>query len=232
MLDTIILLTSTVEQPVLAATLQGHNPLLTVYTVATLAELMALAPDVLRRARLIAFCTDVVVPARLLDALGFGAYNFHPGSPRYPGWAPAQFAIYEQAKEFGATAHVMIAEVDAGPIVDVEMFDVAPGITLLGLGVLAYTHTAKLFWRLAWTMALQREVLPQTSIRWSGEKCTRRRYAAMRDIPDGISPEERDRRTDAFAGAVNDAIVAAQAAAQADPAPSETGVIAAPAKAS
>jgi len=47
--------------------------------VATLADVNALSPDVLARARLIAFVTSVIVPARVLDRLGYGAYNFHPG---------------------------------------------------------------------------------------------------------------------------------------------------------
>ena len=61
----------------------------------------------LARARLIAFATPVIVPGRILASLGYGAYNFHPGPPQYPGWAPAHFALYEQANEFGATVHAM-----------------------------------------------------------------------------------------------------------------------------
>jgi methionyl-tRNA formyltransferase len=73
MLDTIVLLTGLVEQPVLGSILQGHNPALTVRPVATLAEVMALAPDTLRGARLVAFSTDVVVPLQVLDRICFGA---------------------------------------------------------------------------------------------------------------------------------------------------------------
>src|SRR6185312_4287553 len=108
----LILLAGPVEQPVLAAALRAHNPDLTVHPVATLAELDAFGTGLLARARLIGFCTSVIVPRRVLQALGFGAYNFHPGPPEYPGWIPAQFALYENAAEFGATAHVMIEEVD------------------------------------------------------------------------------------------------------------------------
>ena len=34
--------------------------------------------------RLIAFVTPVVVPARILNSLGFGAYNFHPARRTIP----------------------------------------------------------------------------------------------------------------------------------------------------
>jgi methionyl-tRNA formyltransferase len=178
-LDTIILLTGQVEQPFLGPVLQGHNPLLTVRPVVTSADVAALEPEPLRRARLVAFATDVVVPPKVLDQLGYGAYNFHPGSPHFPGWAPAHFAIYNRATEFGATAHVMTERVDAGPIVGVELFRIPANITVCDLEALAYAHLARLVWRLAEVLATQIEPLPELSISWSGQKTSRRDYAAV-----------------------------------------------------
>ena len=77
--------------------LRRHNPRLDVRPVKSPEELEAIEPKRARRARLVAFVTPVVVPARILAALGFGAYNFHPGPPHYPGWVPAHFAIYDKA---------------------------------------------------------------------------------------------------------------------------------------
>ncbi len=178
MLDTIILLTGAVEQPFLRAILRSHSPALRIRVVATAEEVMALEPQVLRHARLVAFCTDVVVPARVLDQVAFGAYNFHPGSPRFPGWGCAHFAIHQRAKEFGATAHLMLEKVDAGPIVGVELFDVPPGAGVPDLEALAYAFLAQMFRRLAPQLVNSRPLEP-LPIRWSGEKCTRRRYAAL-----------------------------------------------------
>jgi methionyl-tRNA formyltransferase len=107
MFDTIILLTGQVEQMPLGAVLRGHNPQLTVHPALTLGDLAAFDTAMLSRSRLIAFATPVIVPAGILASLGHGAYNFHPGPPQYPGWAPAHFALYEQATEFGATVHAM-----------------------------------------------------------------------------------------------------------------------------
>ena len=78
MLDTIVLLTGPVEQPVLGAVLQGHNPDLTIQPAATLADVTALAPEWLGRARLVAFCTDVVVPLEVLDLADTLPYLRHP----------------------------------------------------------------------------------------------------------------------------------------------------------
>jgi methionyl-tRNA formyltransferase len=197
-LDTIVLLTGPVEHPVLASTLVGHNPDLTVKFVSTLADVTALEPTLLRGARLVAYATGVVVPPCVIDELGYGAYNFHPGSPHYPGLAPAQFAVYDGASEFGATAHVMIQPVDAGPIVGIESFHVPPGVGVVDLEALAYLHLARLFGRLAKALATEPEPLQELPIRWSGQKSSRRSYAAMCDIAFDITKEELVRRIKAF----------------------------------
>src|SRR6202046_3675211 len=124
MFHTILLLAGAAEQSILPLALRGHNPLLTGVPVGSAAELHALDSGLLSRARLIAFVTAEIVPPSVLARLGYGAFNFHPGPPSYPGWAPAHFALYDQATEFGVTAHVMVEQVDAGPIVDVAVFPI------------------------------------------------------------------------------------------------------------
>jgi methionyl-tRNA formyltransferase len=196
--DTIILLTGPVEEGPLTDVLRGHNPQLDVRAVKSLADLETLSPDLLRRARLIGFVTDVVVPARILKAIGFGAYNFHPGPPHYPGWVPAHFAIYERAEYFGATAHVMAERVDAGPIVGFKMFGIPPNTSVVRLQEMAFVEVARLFWALAPKLAAQREPLAALPIKWSGVKSTRAMYRAMCEIPTDISKDELERRIAVF----------------------------------
>jgi methionyl-tRNA formyltransferase len=198
MFDTIVLLTGPVEQPILAAAMRGHNPQLAIVAVATTADLATLTPSLLQRSRLIAFATPVIVPPASLARLGYGAYNFHPGPPDYPGLAPAQFAIYDRAAEFGATAHLMIEQVDAGPIVDAARFPIPPGITVFGLEGLAYAHLARSFWQLSRPLATQATPLPEIPVRWGARKSSRRSYRAICDIPLDIGKEELDRRVRAF----------------------------------
>jgi methionyl-tRNA formyltransferase len=200
MFDIIILLAGPVERPVLRSLLLGHNPLLTVIAVETRGDLGALSFDQLRRARLIAFVTPEIVPASILAQLGYGAFNFHPGPPAYPGWAPAHFALYDQATEFGATAHVMIEQVDAGPIIDVALFPIPADIPVLGLEGLAYAHLAQLFWRMAKSLASDPEPPPTRPIKWGTMKYSRRAYRAICDIPLDISKPELDRRIKVFGG--------------------------------
>jgi methionyl-tRNA formyltransferase len=200
MFDTVILLTGPVERSALPAALFGHNPALTVLAIEHASELLALSSDVLARARLIAFVTPVIVPKGILQQLGYGAFNFHPGPPSYPGWAPAHFALYDQAEEFGATVHAMIEQVDAGPIIEVAPFPMPPHITVLGLEGLAYAHLAFLFWRLAKWMASDPATPPALPIQWGSKKYSRKTYRAMCDIPLDISKLELDRRIRVFGG--------------------------------
>jgi methionyl-tRNA formyltransferase len=200
MFDTILLLAGAAEQTILPLALRGHNPLLTVIPVGSAAELAALDPALLDRARLIAFVTAEIVPPSVLDRLGYGAFNFHPGPPDYPGWAPAHFALYDEAGQFGATFHVMVERVDEGPIIDIALFPMPADISVFGLEGLAYAHLAQLFWR--WAKSLATDAAPPAPlpIEWGSRKYSRRAYRAICDIPLDIPKEELDRRIKVFGG--------------------------------
>ncbi|CCD97069.1 conserved hypothetical protein [Bradyrhizobium sp. ORS 375] len=199
MFDTIILLTGSRDQHLaLTALLRAHNPALSFRCVVSLAELEAIERDVLGRSRLLAFTTSVIVPADILAALGHDAYNFHPASTDYPGWAPAHFAIYDGASRFGATAHVMEPRVDCGAIVGVETFDIPGGVDVRGLEQMAFVRLAYLFWRMSRDLACQPGPQPVLPIAWTGIKSTKQMYAEMCDMPADIDAAEMKRRIDAF----------------------------------
>jgi methionyl-tRNA formyltransferase len=200
MFDTILLLADAAEQSILPLALRGHNSLLTVIPVGSAAELAALDSNLLSRARLIAFVTAEIVPQSVLARLGYGAFNFHPGPPSYPGWAPAHFALYDEARQFGATLHVMVEQVDAGPIIDVAFFPVPADISVFGLEGLAYAHLAQLFWRRAKSLATDAAPPSALPIKWGSRKYSRRTYRAICDIPLDIPKEELDRRIKVFGG--------------------------------
>jgi hypothetical protein len=128
MFDTILLLTDyLVEQPFLSAWLLENNPCLTIISVLTSVQICDLDPDIFRRALLIAFTASSIVPRAILTQLGYGAYNFHLGPPKYPGWRPGRFALLDGSTEFGVTVHSMVKEIDAGPIIQVSRFKMALG---------------------------------------------------------------------------------------------------------
>ena len=198
-MKTIILLSGTASQQLALVTLlKEHNPALSIRCAVSIEDLNAIGPEVLREARLVAFTSGVIVPRPLLAALGHGAYNFHPGPPEYPGWAPAHFALYEGARRFGATAHVMTKRVDSGPIVGVKSFDIPEGANVRDLEQIAFVRLAYLFWRLSRSIACESGPLPTLPVAWTGTKSTRRMYEKLCDIPSDIEPTELARRIRAF----------------------------------
>ena len=198
MFDTLILLTGPVEQTPLGARLQSYRPELEIRPVGTAEDLAGFDVGSLHRARLIGFVTPVIVPPKILNALGYGAYNFHPGPPDYPGWAPAHFATYDQATEFGVTVHEMAERVDSGAIVAVASFPVSVEIGVTSLESLAYARLLQLFWQLAPALATQAMPLPRLPMQWGSRRTSRQAYREICDIPVDIAPDELRRRVRAF----------------------------------
>jgi methionyl-tRNA formyltransferase len=199
MLEHIILLTAQTEQQfALTELLKVYNPRLRFCYALNLDDLLAIDQETLSHARLLAFTSGTIVPRQILSALGHGAYNFHPGPPDYPGWAPAHFALFEQAATFGATAHLMVEQVDAGPIIGIESFPIPPNIGVRELEQIAFVRLAYLFWRLAKDLATRSEPLPVQPIIWSGWKSTRRDYVSACQIAPNISKAELELRVRAF----------------------------------
>lgn len=199
MLKTIILLTGPREQAVLTARLAELNPDLAIVPLMTADDLSAVAPAALADARLIGFATPVIVSRKVLEALGHGAYNFHPGPPAYPGLCPAQMAVYDGATRFGATAHRMVERVDAGPIVAFERFDMPPGSSVSAFEGQAYAALARLFWSLAPALATQSDALDELDELWGPVKLTPHargdlRYPARHRSAGAGSPHFRVRR--------------------------------------
>jgi methionyl-tRNA formyltransferase len=192
--QTILLLTRREEYPFLAEWLRGPAPGVAVVWTPDLPALNAIDESTFANARLISFLNGVIVPRQILARLGCGAYNFHPGPPRYPGSAPATFAILDDAAAFGVTLHEMHERVDTGPIVDFALFSVPPEITLNALEQLTYIALIKLFQKFAADLACRAAPLPFLKTSWSGQRSTRRAYAELCEIPPDISPADLARR--------------------------------------
>ncbi|MDH5750402.1 MAG: formyltransferase family protein [Rhodospirillales bacterium] len=143
------------------------------------------------RKRLIAFCTPVIVPLEILQAVNWPAYNFHPGPPSYPGIFPSVFAIYNRAGKFGVTAHVMAENTDDGPIVGVDWMDMPDGIDRLSLDMQSHRMIHSLFARLAPEMVAGTEPLAHDDkIAWGPRTYTRKDFEALLDVPVQTSAEE------------------------------------------
>ena len=201
MLSEIILLTGDVEAPYLGNMLRTHNSTVNIVRVCTIDQLGTACTTKLSEGntrRLIAFSTPIIVPIKILKTLHGHAYNFHPGPPNYPGTHPASFAIYEQATRYGVTVHEMIEQVDAGPIVTVEWFDISPDMRFTDLELHAYKVLVATFSNLAKRLASDASPLLHSGDTWSGKMSTKREFKLMREITEDMDEEEIKLRFRAF----------------------------------
>jgi hypothetical protein len=70
------------------------------------------------------FRSMFILPKSLLDRAKKGAINFHPGPPEYPGSGCLNYALYENSRLFGVTAHLMTEKVDDGEIIKCRRFPI------------------------------------------------------------------------------------------------------------
>ena len=155
---------------------------------------------------LVCFSTGVIIPAAVLERLAHASYNFHAASPDYPGRDPHHFAVYEGVGRFGATAHKMVAKVDAGQIVGTESFHVSCGTTPEALRRKAQGAALTLFRTLMPRMMREAE-LPGIGIAWGHRKRRRQDFHEMCRVEPTISRTEFERRFFAFDGGEYDNLV-------------------------
>jgi methionyl-tRNA formyltransferase len=142
---------------------------------------------------LISFISSWVLPASLLDKAKYGAINFHPGSPDYPGIGCTNFAIYNGEKEYGVTAHYMKAIVDTGDIIAVRRFAIKEEDTVLSVTQRCYQLIEQLFFELM-DCILQGRPLPSTNETWKRKAFTRKQLDELCHIEPGMTEEEIEKR--------------------------------------
>ncbi len=148
---------------------------------------------------LIGYGTGVIVPAEILGNYT-RAYNFHAASPAYPGRDPHHFAIYDRARQYGATAHVMGARVDEGEILGVERFEVPEACTPVRLLMLANQAMRRLFVRLGPAMVAADMPPSPVDEKWAARKSSRSQFERMCTLSPLVGATEFDRRFAAFDG--------------------------------
>jgi methionyl-tRNA formyltransferase len=148
---------------------------------------------------LLSFGTSVIVPAHFLELPGLLSINVHAASPDYPGRDAHHFAVYDGAECYGATMHFMTPQVDAGGIVDVQLFDVPAGTTPVRLLEMANEAAWLLIERLFVMIASDSEPRVMEGIFWRRRKTTRKMFLELCRVDSSISKAEFSRRLQATA---------------------------------
>lgn len=152
-----------------------------------------------RHELLLSFGTGVIVPSWILDISGLLALNVHAASPQYPGRDPHHFAVYDGVRHYGATMHRMTKSVDAGPIVDVELFEVPSPVTPSGLLARADNAGWSLIARFFQRFSEHGAPTPIPGLAWGPRKTTRKMFLELCRIDPEMTKEEIERRLKATA---------------------------------
>jgi len=142
---------------------------------------------------IISYLSRWVVPKGILRRARKAAINFHPASPEYPGIGCTNFALYEDAKEYGVTCHHMASKVDTGAIIAVKRFPVYPKDNVETLLKRTYEHQIELFFEIVGLIADGRD-LPGSSEKWTRPPFTREQFEELFRITPDMSRDEIARR--------------------------------------
>ena len=142
---------------------------------------------------IISYLSRWVVPEILLRRARKAAINFHPAPPEYPGIGCNNFALYENAKEYGVTCHHMAAKVDSGSIIAVKRFPVHAEDNVESLLQRTYEHQIELFFEIAGLMAEGKD-LPVSPEKWARPPYTRAQFDELFRITPGMGKDEIARR--------------------------------------
>jgi methionyl-tRNA formyltransferase len=152
-------------------------------------------PDLVAEGRpkcLLSFLSPWIVPAAVLDRAGV-SINFHPASVDYPGIGCYNFALYDEAPEFGAVCHHMLAKVDSGTVIEERRFPLFAGETVEGLKLRTMVTMLAMFHDICSLIAAGRE-LPVAERQWSRKAYTRREMNDLKKITPDMDDREIARR--------------------------------------
>lgn len=135
-----------------------------------------------------------IIPGCLLQAAKKGAINWHPGPPEYPGIGCTNFAIYDDAKQFGITCHYMLPKVDTGKIIEVRRFPVLKNDTVLSITQKCYSLILISFYQMVEHISITGKPLPACGEKWKRKPYTRKELDALSEIKPAMPVAEIEKR--------------------------------------
>lgn len=138
---------------------------------------------------IVSYLSRWIVPTYLLKKARIAAINFHPGPPEYPGFGCYNFALYENAKEYGVTCHHMADHVDTGDIIAVRRFPILPTDNVSTLITRTHDYQLVLFYEIM-SIIIEGRDLPKSEEKWKRRPFTRRDLNELSKIMPDMSKEE------------------------------------------
>lgn len=142
---------------------------------------------------MISYLSRWIIPASLIERAVRGAINFHPASPSYPGIGCNNFALYENASEYGVTCHYMLGKVDTGNIISVKRFPIFESDTVSSLLERTYDHQIILFYEII-SKILNGEELTLSDEKWTRKPFSRKEFNDLCKIEITMNNDEIAKR--------------------------------------
>ena len=142
---------------------------------------------------IVSYLSRWIIKNPLLGRARKAAINFHPASPDYPGIGCNNFALYDDADEYGATCHHMDETVDTGALIAVRRFPVFPDDDVASILARTYDHMFQLFLEVLGGIA-KGDPMPEEPGGWTRRPYTRKEFDALFEIRPDMSEDEVRRR--------------------------------------
>ena len=142
---------------------------------------------------IISYLSQWIIPKTLLENARIAAINFHPGPPEYPGIGCTNFAVYNNADEFGVTCHHMASRVDTGKIVAVKRFPIFESDTVYSITQRCYNVILDMFYDI-FSLIMYGEDLPASDEIWQRKPYLRKELDDLCRLTPDMNVKEIERR--------------------------------------
>lgn len=140
-----------------------------------------------------------VLPKYLIDKASIAAINFHPAPPEYPGSGCLNFALYDEAKDYGVTAHLMNEKVDNGKILACHRFPIQKSDTVDSLLERTHLEMLELFCNVTAGIGnggakyIERLIFESADEKWNGEARKVSELRKLQTIDKNATEQELER---------------------------------------
>ena len=73
---------------------------------------------------IVCFRSKIILSKKIIKKAKIAAINFHPGPPEFRGMGGLNFALFNNIKKYGCTAHIIDEKIDHGKIIDTISFPI------------------------------------------------------------------------------------------------------------
>tara|TARA_Y200000002_G_scaffold305264_1_gene260989 strand:+ start:854 stop:1495 length:642 start_codon:yes stop_codon:yes gene_type:complete len=117
----------------------------------------------------LSYLSKKILKKKFLKSTKHYNINFHPGSSKYPGIGCFNFALYNNEKSYGVTAHIMSEKVDTGKIIVERKFKIKKNLNVKMISEKSYVEMFKLYKEIL-------HIIKSNEVRFSSVKWKRRPY--------------------------------------------------------